>query len=84
MGYKVIDGDAYDMRYLDEQGVIVGLKFKFVRNKIDTANNKFIIPMDSQFSDYGGINPMMTKMAQSKLRVKQKSKKKLFTLNNNR
>ena len=40
--------------------------------------------MDSQFSDYGGINPMMTKMAQSKLRVKQKSKKKLFTLNNNR
>ena len=84
MGYKVIDGDAYDMRYLDEQGVIVGLKFKFVRNKIDTANNKFIIPMDSQFSDYGGINPMMTKMAQSKLKVKQKSNKKLFTLNNNR
>ena len=82
MGYKVIDGDEYDMRYLDEQGVIVGLKFKFVRNKIDTANNKFIIPMDSQFSDYGNINPMISKMAQSKL--KQKSKKKLFTLNNNR
>jgi hypothetical protein len=52
MGYKVIDGDAYDMRYLDEQGVIVGLKFKKVRNKIDTANNKFIIPMDSNFSVY--------------------------------
>ena len=84
MGYKVIDGDEYDMRYLDEQGVIVGLKFKFVRNKIDTANNKFIIPMDSQFSDYGGINPMMTKMAQSKLKVKQTPKKKLFVLNNDR
>jgi len=82
MGYKVIDGDEYDMRYLDEQGVIVGLKFKFVRNKIDTANNKFIIPMDSQFSDYGGINPMMTKMAQSK--VTQTPKKKLFVLNNDR
>ena len=40
MGYKVIDGDAYDMRHLDETGVIVGLKFKFVRNKIDTAHNK--------------------------------------------
>ena len=66
MGYKVIDGDEYDMRYLDEQGVIVGLKFKFVRNKIDTSNNKFIIPMDSQFSVYD-VNPMITKAAQSKL-----------------
>jgi hypothetical protein len=52
MGYKVIDGDEYDMRYLDEQGIIVGLKFKKVRNKIDTANNAFIIPMDSKFSVY--------------------------------
>ena len=52
MGYKVIDGDAYDMRYMDEQGVIVGLKFKKVRNKIDTSNNAFIIPMDSKFSVY--------------------------------
>ena len=69
MGYKVIDGDEYDMRYLDEQGVIVGLKFKFVRNKIDTANNKFIIPMDSKFSVYD-VNPMLTKAAQSKLKVK--------------
>ena len=69
MGYKVIDGDEYDMRYLDEPGVIVGLKFKFVRNKIDTANNKFIIPMDSQFSVYD-VNPMLTKAAQSKLKVK--------------
>jgi hypothetical protein len=51
-GYDVIDGDAYDMRYLDEQNVIVGLKFKKVRNKIDTANNKFIIPMNSPYSIY--------------------------------
>jgi hypothetical protein len=56
MGYKVIDGDAYDMRYLDEQGVIVGLKFKKVRNKIDTSNNAFIIPMDSKFSVYETIS----------------------------
>ena len=66
MGYKVIDGDAYDMRYLDEQGVIVGLKFKKVRNKIDTANNKFIIPMDSQFSVYAPI--------ETKSKTKSKSK----------
>lgn len=51
-GFDVIDGDAYDMRYLDEVGVIVGLKFKKVRNKIDTKNNKFIIPMDSPQSVY--------------------------------
>lgn len=69
MGYNVIDGDAYDMRYYDDQSVIVGLKFKFVRNKIDTANNKFIIPMDSKFSVYD-VNPMITKAAQSKLKVK--------------
>jgi hypothetical protein len=69
MGYKVIDGDEYDMRYLDEQGVIVGLKFKKVRNEIDTANNKFIIPMNSYMSVYD-VNPMLTKKAQSKLKVK--------------
>jgi len=61
MGYKVIDGDVYDMRYLDEQGVIVGLKFKKVRNKIDTANNKFIIPMDSKFSVYEQQSVVKTK-----------------------
>jgi hypothetical protein len=56
MGFDVIDGDAYDMRYYDEQGVIVGLKFKKVRNKIDTSNNAFIIPMDSKFSVYENEN----------------------------
>ena len=61
MGYKVIDGDAYDMRYLDEQGVIVGLKFKKVRNKIDTANNAFIIAMDSSFSVYAPVEPKVKK-----------------------
>jgi hypothetical protein len=51
-GFKVIDGDDYDMRYLDDENVIVGLKFKKVRNKIDTSNNKFIIPMNSPYSIY--------------------------------
>ena len=66
MGIEVIDGDEYDMRYYDDKNVIVGLKFKFVRTKIDTANNKFIIPMDSKFSVYD-VNPMITKAAQMKL-----------------
>ena len=66
MGIEVIDGDEYDMRYYDDKNVIVGLKFKFVRTKIDKANNKFIIPMDSKFSVYD-VNPMITKAAQMKL-----------------
>jgi hypothetical protein len=45
-GYKVIDGDAYDMRYVDDRGVIVGLKFKRVKNKVDKTNNAFIIAID--------------------------------------
>lgn len=42
LGYKVIDGDKYDMRYLDESAVIVGLKFKKTRNKL-TEDNSFVI-----------------------------------------
>lgn len=41
MGFKVINGDLYDMRYKDEPGVIVGLKFKKVRNS--PKNNSFVI-----------------------------------------
>jgi hypothetical protein len=44
-GYKVIDGDTSDLRHYDEWGVIVGLKFKKVREKIDTYNSAFIIPL---------------------------------------
>jgi hypothetical protein len=42
MNYKVIDGDLYDMRYRDDKDVIVGLKFKKVRNKIP-SESKFVI-----------------------------------------
>ena len=44
-GYKVVDGDNSDLRHYDDWGVIVGLKFKKVREKIDTYNSKFIIPL---------------------------------------
>jgi hypothetical protein len=33
MGYKVIDGDENDLRHLDKQGVIVGLRYKKVISK---------------------------------------------------
>ncbi len=42
-GRPVIDGDAYDMRYVDEGAVIVGLKYKKVRNKLDLNNSSFVI-----------------------------------------
>ena len=50
----VIDGDKYDMRYVDPKGVIIGLKFKKVRNKIDTSNNRFIIPKTDRFLVFKG------------------------------
>ena len=42
-GRLVVDGDAYDMRYREDGGVIVGLKFKKVRNKLDLFKSKFVI-----------------------------------------
>jgi len=43
-GYKVIDGDISDVRYLDEKGSVIGLKYK--RTKGDTVEkimkNRFI------------------------------------------
>ncbi len=42
LGYPVISGDDYDMRYKDDQAVIVGLKYKRVRTKL-TNNIKFVV-----------------------------------------
>lgn len=41
-GYKVIDGDLYDLRYRDPKNVIVGLKYKRVRKKLEITN-KFVV-----------------------------------------
>ena len=41
-GYHVIDGDAYDMRYKDDKKVIVGLKYKVNRNKLN-PEAKFVV-----------------------------------------
>jgi hypothetical protein len=42
MGHKVINGDLYDMRYKDAENIIVGLKYKRVRQKL-TSDIKFVI-----------------------------------------
>lgn len=41
-GRAVIDGDAYDMRYRDG-AVVVGLKYKKVRKKLDLSKSTFVI-----------------------------------------
>jgi hypothetical protein len=42
-GYDVVNADKTDLRYLDENDVICGLKFKKVINKIDLNKSKFIV-----------------------------------------
>ena len=42
MGFRVIDGDDSDLRFLDPQGVVVGLIAKGPA-KSDSANDKFVI-----------------------------------------
>lgn len=49
-GYKVINGDESDLRFLDDKNVIVGLKYKLMtgkgtkgENKDNIENNDFII-----------------------------------------
>ena len=42
LGWSVIDGDLFDGRFNDEKNVIVGLKFKRVRNKLESTD-KFVI-----------------------------------------
>lgn len=49
-GFKVIDGDKYDYRPLDSKKVIVGLRWKSIRNK--TVNNEiktspFVVQTDN-------------------------------------
>jgi len=49
-GYKVINGDETDLRFLDEKNVVIGLKYKLVtgkgtkgQNKDNVDNNDFLI-----------------------------------------
>jgi hypothetical protein len=42
-GLQVINGDDYDMRYRDPKKILIGLKFKNVRNKIDFSNSNFVV-----------------------------------------
>lgn len=41
-GHQVVNGNDYDMRYLDPKDVIIGLPYKKVRNKLEITNS-FVI-----------------------------------------
>lgn len=54
LGYKVVNGDESDLRFLDEQNVIVGLKYKLLTgkgtkgvNKDNVDNNDFIVNVEN-------------------------------------
>ena len=42
LGYKVINGDESDLRFLDEKNVVVGLKYKNTTNKGASNINKIV------------------------------------------
>jgi hypothetical protein len=46
LGYTVINGNDYDMRYLDPKDVIIGLPYKKVRTKLKD-DNSFVILAES-------------------------------------
>ena len=52
-GYKVINGDETDLRFLDDKNVVVGLKYKLMtgkgtkgKNKENVDNNDFLINVE--------------------------------------
>lgn len=47
-GFKVVNGDKYDARYLDPDNAIVGLVFKRVRNKINLKESPFVISLEDE------------------------------------
>lgn len=60
-GYRVIDDDAYDMRYLDPKDVVVGLKYKSVYNDYKMINGvrtfvepntPFVVRSDNQYVEF--------------------------------
>jgi hypothetical protein len=41
-GYKVINGDKDDLRFLDDKNVIVGLKYKLLTGKGSKGKNNYL------------------------------------------
>lgn len=52
MGFKVINGDETDLRFLDENNVIVGLKYKMIMTKGKGFNKKQVETNDFIITDF--------------------------------
>lgn len=49
-GYKVVDGDSYDYRPIDKKNVIVGLRWKTIKNRAvndEIKNSAFVVQPDN-------------------------------------
>lgn len=42
-GFEVVDGDETDLRFLDKEGVIIGLYYKRTKNTAEAFNSGFVI-----------------------------------------
>lgn len=51
-GIEVVNGDNTDLRYMDRNDVIVGLKFKRIRKRIDFSKQSFVIPANNPDCSY--------------------------------
>jgi hypothetical protein len=54
-GFKVINGDESDLRFLDEQNVIVGLKYKFLTGKGTAGKNQKMLDNNDFLVDISKI-----------------------------
>ena len=58
-GYKVINGDLTDARFMDEKGCIVGLKFKRIADREaekKVINSCFVVQPDNIACGYANVN----------------------------
>lgn len=55
LGYKVINGDESDLRFLDGKNVIIGLKYKFLTGKGTAGVNKENLETNSFIIDVASI-----------------------------
>lgn len=76
LGFKVINGDESDLRFLDEKNIIVGLKYKLMTgkgtagvNKDNLENNSFIINVSEIVTDEFEVNVSELRISKSEVLV---------------
>ena len=62
-GYKVINGDETDLRFLDEKNVVVGLKYKLMTGKGTSGENKDNVDNNSFLINVNDLEELVAKKA---------------------